>query len=160
MNGATQTFRRPSSATNVAQSRESSSTASATTTAPTTSTSTSAAYIPPHLNSAYQSARHGHGHGNAPASASDDCRYSKDQLLTIFKSHQEARSLHTFLSGAFIAPWNPLEDHSPPSNGAAPRKDDVRDSAVGPDVCWLPAAHEEPLALLDMTADEKEVKPD
>jgi PERQ amino acid-rich with GYF domain-containing protein len=140
MNGATQTFRRPSVATNFSHNRDSSQT-------PSSSTPTSAAYIPPHLNSTYQS-RNG---------STGDSRYSKEQLLSMYKSQRDTGILGKNMGEHFVADWNPLEE-SPTLNGAWGKREDQKDTPAGPEVCWDYSGQNEPLALADMTGDEKEVE--
>lgn len=140
MNGATQTFRRPSLATNTSHNRDSNQATSAS-----TSTPTSAAYIPPHLNS---QSRNG---------STGDSRYSKEQLLNIYKSQREAGTLGKNVEELFVADWNPLEE-TPSVNGAWGKREDHKDTPVGPEVCWDHEGQFEPLGLIDMNDDEKEVR--
>ncbi|KAL1994866.1 hypothetical protein VTN49DRAFT_1053 [Thermomyces lanuginosus] len=137
MNGATQTFRRPSVATN-AQNRESSQTTSA-------STPTSAAYIPANPSSNTQ----------ARNPSTSDARYSKDKLLEIFKNQRDSGSLGKNLTDFFVANWNPLEETST-TNGAI-GKDNPKGAALGAEVCWDHAGQFEPLGLTELTDDEKEL---
>lgn len=140
MNGATQTFRRPSVATNLSHNRDSSSQSAST------PTPTSAAYIPPHLNSSYQS-RNG---------SSGDSRYSKEDLLSIFKSQRDSGALGKNMGDHFLASWNPLEETSA-TNGAWGKKEDAKDAPPGPEFCWDHLGHNDPLGLIDMTEEEREV---
>jgi PERQ amino acid-rich with GYF domain-containing protein len=139
MNGATQTFRRPSVATNLSHTRDSSQPMSA-------STPTSAAYIPPHLSSSYQP-RNG---------STADSRYSKEQLLSIFKTQRDSGSLGKNMGDHFLAAWNPLEDSSS-TNGAWGKREDQKDPSSGPEVCWDHLGLHGPLALSDLTDEEREV---
>lgn len=140
INGATQTFRRPSVATNPTHTRESSHAASA-------STPTSGAYVPPHMssNSLSSGVRNG------------DARYSKDQLIDLYKVQRESGSLGKNVEDYFVADWDP---HMVPTpvNGAWGKRDDHKTSA-GPEVCWDHNGQAEPLSLSDMTDSEKEVGP-
>ncbi|KAI7977076.1 hypothetical protein EIK77_005281 [Talaromyces pinophilus] len=137
-NGATQTFRRPSVATNLSHNRDSSS--------QPTSTPTSTAYIPPHMTSNYQS-RNG---------STIDSRYSKEDLLSIFKGQRDSGTLGKNMGDHFLASWNPLDDTGA-TNGAWAKKEDQKDSPPGPEVCWDPVGHYEPLGLIDMTEEEREL---
>lgn len=142
MNGATQTFRRPSVATNPSHTRE--------TNQPTTaSTSTAAAYIPPHMSSNYQSSMTRNG-------AASDIRYSKEQLLNLYKAQRESGNLGKDVADYFVADWNPHVETSA-LNGAWGKRDDLKDAPSGPEVCWDHGGNVEPLGLMDMTDDEKEV---
>ncbi|KAJ5647021.1 hypothetical protein N7490_003393 [Penicillium lividum] len=135
INGATQTFRRPSVATNPTHTRESSHAASAST--PT------GAYIPPHMSS-----------NTSSALRNGDARYSKDQLIDLYKAQRESGSLSKNVEDYFVADWDP---HMVPTpvNGAWGKRDDHKTSA-GPEVCWDHGGQAEPLGLNDMTESEKE----
>jgi PERQ amino acid-rich with GYF domain-containing protein len=144
MNGATQTFRRPSVATNPSHNRESSQTTSASVSTPTVG-----AYIPPHMTSSYQSTALRNG-------STGENRYSKDQLLAYYKAQRESGSLGKNVTDYFIADWDPHVE-APAANGAWGRRDDQKDASSGPEVCWDHGGHVEPLGLMDMNDDEKEV---
>lgn len=141
MNGATQTFRRPSVATNPSHNRDASQPTSATT--PTVGT-----YTPPHMSSTYQSSALRNG-------AATDTRYSKDQLLSLYKTQRESGVLGKNVADYFVADWNPHE--TSPVNGAWGKREDSKDNPSGPEVCWDHGGQVEPLGLVDMTDDEKEV---
>ncbi|KAJ6008419.1 hypothetical protein N7540_012395 [Penicillium herquei] len=140
INGATQTFRRPSVATNPSHTRESSHPVSA-------STPTSGAYVPPHMSSNTLST----------AMRNGDSRYSKDQLLDLYKTQRESGSLGKHVEEYFVADWDP-HAVSASANGAWGKRDDHKTSA-GPEVCWDHEGQAEPLGLNDMTESEKEVGP-
>ncbi|KAJ5353703.1 hypothetical protein N7541_006267 [Penicillium brevicompactum] len=138
MNGATQTFRRPSVATNTPAHRDSSLPASA-------STPVGGAYIPPHMSSNTSSiARNG------------DSRYSKDELLELYKSQRDVGSLNRNVEEYFVADWDP-HTVSAPANGAWGKRDDHKNGSAGPEVCWDHAGQVEPLGLTGMTEDEREM---
>ena len=143
MNGATQTFRRPSVATNPSHSRDTSQPASATT--PTAGT-----YTPPHMLSNYQSSALRNG-------ATNDTRYSKDQLLELYKAQRETGILGKNLTEYLAADWNPQVEAAA-ANGAWGRREDSKDNPSGPGVCWDHGGQMEPLSLMDMTDEEKEVR--
>ncbi|CAI7677976.1 unnamed protein product [Penicillium manginii] len=139
MNGATQTFRRPSVATNPSHIRESGQPASASTpTAP-------GAYIPPHMSS-----------NTIPSTLRNgDARYSKEQLLEMYKAQRENGALGKNVEEYFVADWDP-HMVSAPANGAWGKRDDHKSSA-GPEVCWDHGGQAEPLGLSDMSDGEKEI---
>ncbi|WEW57254.1 kinesin-like protein [Emydomyces testavorans] len=143
LNGATQTFRRPSLATNASHSRESAQTTSST------ATPTVPAYIPPHHNSNYPSGSSRGGSGN-------ESRYSKDQLLDLYKSQKESKDWGKNVTEFFMADWDPLEE-SPAANGGWGKREELKDSHAGPEVCWDHSGKIEPLALMDLTQEEKEL---
>ncbi|KAJ6182258.1 hypothetical protein N7485_000900 [Penicillium canescens] len=139
MNGATQTFRRPSVATNPSHPRDSSQPASAST--PTAG----GAYIPPHMSSNTSSiARNG------------DSRYSKEQLLELYKSQREQGTLSKNVEEYFVADWDP-HTSSTSSNGAWGKRDDHKPNSAGPEVCWDHGGQVEPLGLAVMSDSEKEL---
>lgn len=140
MNGATQTFRRPSLATTNSHNREGPHTISSASTA---------AYIPPHLNSSFQS-------GSARNGGVSDNRYTKDQLLSLYKSQRESGNWGKYVTEYFMADWNPCEGTST-VNGGWNKKDDYKDSHSCPEICWDHSGQVEPLALSEMNDEEKDV---
>ncbi|KAL4879103.1 hypothetical protein BJY04DRAFT_194245 [Aspergillus karnatakaensis] len=136
MNGATQTFRRPSVATNPSHIRE-----------PLSATTPTGGAYPTHMSSTLSNvARNG---------APGDTRYSKEQLLDLYKAQRDTGILTKNVSDYFVADWNP---HNEPAsaNGVWGKRDDHKDNSTGPEVCWDHGGHVEPLGLVDMTDDEKE----
>ncbi|RAH78312.1 hypothetical protein BO86DRAFT_391863 [Aspergillus japonicus CBS 114.51] len=143
MNGATQTFRRPSVATNPSHNRDTSQPTSATT--PTVGT-----YTPPHMSSNYQSSALRNG-------ATTETRYSKDLLLNLYKNQRDTGSLGKNVAEYFVADWNPHSSETSPVNGAWGKREDSKDNPSGPEVCWDHGGHVEPLGLVEPTDDEKEL---
>ena len=143
-NGATQTFRRPSQATNLSHQRENSQ--SNTTNAP----SNTGVYVPPHLNSNYQSSYSRNG-------ASAESRYSKDQLLDLFRAQSKSGPLNTGLQDLFVDGWHPGATNGN-SNGGWGKKEDHKEVSTGPDICWDHEGKSHPLALVEMEDHEKEVR--
>lgn len=86
-----------------------------------------------------------------------EARYSKDQLLDMYKAQQESGSLGKHVEDYFVADWDP-HTVSASVNGAWGKRDDHKTSA-GPEVCWDHGGQVEPLNLSDMTESEKEVGP-
>ncbi|MBE7181014.1 MAG: hypothetical protein INR71_07370, partial [Terriglobus roseus] len=95
-NGATQTFRRPSLATSLSSSAPQRDAAAAL----PTPTSATGVYVPPHAT------RNG---------AFADARYSKDQLLSLYKEQLDANALSSDLPDLFANGWEPLQS----TNGAS-----------------------------------------
>ncbi|KIX06377.1 uncharacterized protein Z518_04353 [Rhinocladiella mackenziei CBS 650.93] len=143
VNGATQTFRRPSVATTPSQThpqtRESAITPNAT---------NSGVYIPPHLNANNPSA----SSRNPPPG---DTRYSKDQLLNIFQTLKESSALDRNLEDIFLGPWDPLETKSSTANSSV--RGDGKEPTLGPEVCWNYNVNMEPFGLTSMTEEEKQL---
>ncbi|EME47421.1 hypothetical protein DOTSEDRAFT_69371 [Dothistroma septosporum NZE10] len=129
-NGATQTFRRPSGATTTPGPQHTDAAAA----------SLPPRYVPPHRN------------GVQP----DHSRYSKDQLLDVYKSQQGANGdLGEGLSGTFVGAWQP--DMADANSAGWGRADHGRDNHPGPDLCWDKEGAAEPLNLVDMTDEEREI---
>ncbi|RMZ77016.1 hypothetical protein DV738_g4651, partial [Chaetothyriales sp. CBS 135597] len=142
-NGATHTFRRPSSNTvNATSTTASSAAPPSSATAP----STSGLYIPPHLNSSHRSYRNG---------MATDTRYTKEQLLDVFQAQKDSGQLVSRLADSFVGPWDPLSD----TNGlSAPPSRTDRDQFPGPEVCWSYSSSPPlPLGLVDMVDEEKQL---
>ena len=105
--------------------------------------------MPPHLNSNYQS--------NYSRNFSlGDNRYSKDQLLDLFRAHGESGTSNKHLSDLLIGTWN-TGIPNPSSNGTWNRLDEFKENNNGPEVCWDYDGSVQPLGLIDMTDEEREV---
>lgn len=139
-NGTTQTFRRPSNQAPTtsmnSQNRESSNTAQNR-----TSVEGAGVYIPPHRNGA----------------TSEGSRYSKDQLLDLYRAEHTAGDLRNGIGNLFMSGWEPKTTNGA-SSASWGRRDDQRDAAVGADACWVPEGNALPISLTEMTAEEREVK--
>ncbi|EMC96756.1 hypothetical protein BAUCODRAFT_34149 [Baudoinia panamericana UAMH 10762] len=135
-NGATQTFRRTSGAvpTNSASAMAN---AQSDGTAPS---QPAPRYVPPHRNGTLS-----------------DMRYSKDQLLEVFKSQQSTDGgLSDGLPSLYALGWQPdMANGASTTNWA--RNDHSREAQHGPDVCWERDGMVEPLGLIDMDDDEREL---
>jgi PERQ amino acid-rich with GYF domain-containing protein len=142
-NGATQTFRRPSHATslsgstNQTHSRDVSGVLS-------TPSATPGAYVPPHA----QPGRNG---------SATEGRYSRSQLLGLFRGQQESDGTRGGLSDLYVGAWEPNI-----SNGASSatwgRRDEGKEGQSGVDLCWDKDGNIQPLSLTEMTEEEKEVR--
>lgn len=140
VNGATQTFRRSSTATTLSQQRDSSQAAS------NPPLSGGNVYVPPHLNSNHQAySRNG---------ASGESRYSKDQLLDMFRA-QKSGSLNTSIDDLYVDGWTPGVNGA--GNGGWGKSGDHRETN-GPDICWDHNGSVQPMAWVDMSEEEKEVE--
>jgi PERQ amino acid-rich with GYF domain-containing protein len=100
-------------------------------------------YVPPHLSNA---SRNG---------ASNEHRYSREQLLQLFKGFDESESLSQALSELYVGGWEPNISNGT-SSASWGRRDEHRDSH-GADLCWDRDAHILPMGLHDMTEEEKDV---
>ena len=98
-------------------------------------------YVPPHRNGTLA-----------------DTRYSKDQLLDLYKTQQSAEGgLNDGLPSFYMGGWQPDIANGMASASWA-RTEHSRDSQPGPDVCWDRDGGMQPLALFEMDDEEKEVR--
>lgn len=130
-NGATQTFRRSSASTSMSSINQQDP----------SSAHAPPRYVPPHRNGTVA-----------------DTRYSKDQLLDLFRAQQTSEGgLKDGLPNLYMGGWQPDI-----SNGAASagwgRTEHTRDGQPGPDICWDRDGSTEPLGLMDMDDEEREVR--
>lgn len=142
-NGATQTFRRtshattPSGSTSQAHSRD-------------TSTATNAAlpsggvYVPPH-------AQPGRNGGSAEG------RYSRGQLLDLYRDNTDRGTLKESLQDLYINNWEPNSANGVSGSSWGRRDDPAAPIQNGVDSCWDKEGDIEPLSLAEMTAEEREV---
>ena len=131
-NGATQTFRRtsvPASSSTANQPQDANTTPQP------------ARYVPPHRNGTLT-----------------DTRYSKEQLLDMYRAQYNAQGgLNEGLSDLYIGGWQP--DVANGTAGASwSRSEQSRDTQPGPDICWDKDGSIEPLGLIDMDDEEREVR--
>jgi hypothetical protein len=139
-NGTTQTFRRPtnqvSNPSNPFQSRDSTNSSQNR-----NSSETVGVYIPPHRNS----------------TSSDGSRFSKEHLLDLFRKEQAAGNIKDGIAGLYVNGWEPniANGSSATSWG---RRDDSKDGQAGADICWARDGRLDPMALSELTEDEKEVR--
>jgi PERQ amino acid-rich with GYF domain-containing protein len=97
-------------------------------------------YVPPHRNGTLT-----------------DTRYSKEQLLDLYKAQLSSEGgLRDGLPNLYVGGWQPDL-----SNGATSaswgRSEYSRDSQPAPDICWDRDGTVEPLGLIEMDDEEKEV---
>jgi hypothetical protein len=138
-NGATQTFRRPSTTamSNSPHQRDGSASQ------PRTSTESTGVYVPPHVNNANRNG------------ASSDYRYSRDQLIHLYKGREESENNPQVLSELYAGGWEPNNSNGV-SGASWGRRDEQRDSH-GADLCWDREGHMAPMGLHDMTDEERDV---
>ena len=138
-NGATQTFRRSSTANNASQ-RESSQSGMGT----MGSTTFQAGIQPP-----------SHHTSNPRNSSNVEDRYSKEQLFDLYRPQDENVTSNINMNDLFLE-WNPKTSNQI-VNGGWGKADDQTDDVMGPDICWDKDGSSHPLGLLDMTEDEIQV---
>ncbi|KAI9868755.1 MAG: hypothetical protein M1813_004606 [Trichoglossum hirsutum] len=130
------TFRRPSLSTTLSHQQNTQNQTS-------NSTGTSGVYVPPH---AYTGAGRNGG--------ASESRYSKDELLSIFRTQKESGELDKNLSNLMVGDWSPgMADGA--RNGSWNKMDEDA-NGTGPDLCWEQNGKLEPLGLDPMTAEEKD----
>ncbi|OCK84296.1 hypothetical protein K432DRAFT_378700 [Lepidopterella palustris CBS 459.81] len=141
-NGNTQTFRRSSHATTLSgstltgSSREGSASQN-------TSTSNTGVYVPPHVHSS----RNG---------SSVESRYSKDQLMHIFKSQKDPDDINDGLSSLYVGTWEPHISNGTSSASWGRKEDLTKESQTGVDICWDHDGSSYPVGLNELTEEEKE----
>lgn len=108
-------------------------------------------YVPPHLNSSYQPS---FGRNGGPA----ESRYSKDQLLNLFRAQYKSEQVTTNVAEYLVEGWNP-DIASTATNGRWAGKDGFKDGTSGPEICWDYEGVSHPLGLNEMGDDEREVYP-
>jgi hypothetical protein len=134
-NGATQTFRRTSNAVNTSATAPQN-----TENLPIPAVSSQPPrYVPPHRNGTV-----------------NDPRYSKNQLLDLYRLQQTDDGLQEDLQNLYIGGWQPNGQNGAPAAGWG-RNDASREQPPGPDVCWDDDGNYEPLALTEMDDEEREV---
>ncbi|KAL8932899.1 MAG: hypothetical protein Q9216_006623, partial [Gyalolechia sp. 2 TL-2023] len=136
-NGATTTFRRPSLATNLSHHRDGSHTNASSV------AQNSGIYVPPHMNTNH------HVRGGAL-----ETRYSRDQLLDLFRAQPKAGPSNIPVSDLYEEGWNPPSANGTP-NGTWSRRDEMKDGPSGPELCWDHDGNVQPLGLMDMTEEEQ-----
>ena len=86
---------------------------------------------------------------------SSNARFSKSQLLDIYRAQQDSDALNGDVSTLFTNTWDP--GHSNGANGRGWGKSgDTRDS-YGPDVCWNSSGDGQPIGLEETSELEKSV---
>ena len=129
-NGATQTFRRPS-ATSISNSMQQSDPSSSL---------PAPRYVPPHRNGTLT-----------------DTRYSRDQLLDLYKAQQSSDGgLRDGLPTLYVGGWQP-DLANGVSSSSWGRSEHDRDTQSAVNACWEADGNIEPLGLLEMTNEEREV---
>ncbi|MCJ1309577.1 hypothetical protein MMC25_003237 [Agyrium rufum] len=135
INGAPQPFRRAS----LASQRDNYTSANP----PTPSTGV---YVPPHLNSNYSSSQSRGLEVNG--------RYSKDQLLDLFRTQHDLQNGGAKVEDLFVGGWSPEATNNHGTEGWTRR--DEQKEVYGPEVCWDTNGLIEPLGLKEMNEEEKE----
>ena len=77
-------------------------------------------------------------------------------MLDIFKSQEEANNSNSYLQSALTEGWVPGSS-SGNARGDWARRDEARDSQNNPDMCWNFGGLVQPMGLIEMTDEEREV---
>lgn len=100
------------------------------------------------MNSNYQSSYNRNG-------SSIESRYSKDQLLDLFRTQARDGFSSTNVTDLFVDGWSPGLVNGMNSVGWG-KRDDMKEAA-GPDICWDHEGSVNPIAMQEMSEEEKEV---
>ncbi|KAE8442572.1 hypothetical protein EG329_003059 [Mollisiaceae sp. DMI_Dod_QoI] len=84
----------------------------------------------------------------------ENYRYSREFLLGIYQQQKESGALKDDISHLYAENWNPEQSSATNGRSGWGRSTDGRDNH-GPEVCWNKNADTEPLAMHEMTEDEK-----
>lgn len=77
-------------------------------------------------------------------------------MLDLFRTHGRSGHVNNNISDLFVDGWNP-ETVNGTSNGGWGKKDEFKDGSGGPEICWDYDGMVQPLGLIEMGEDEKEV---
>jgi len=83
-------------------------------------------------------------------------RYTKNQLLDIYKAQRESGGLDRDISHLFENGWDPTQSNGANGRASWGKSSDGRDNQ-GPNIAWEPKGNIEPLSLQPMTEEEKNV---
>lgn len=138
-----QTFRRPSLATSASQQKENLSSNN-------NPPSSAGLYVPPHMNANHQSNQSSFARNGA----STEDRYSKEQLLDVFKAQGPSGPN---VSDLFVDGWSPHAVNGTRNSGWG-KRDDHKDQPSGAEICWDHEGNARPLSLIEMSEEEKQVR--
>lgn len=85
--------------------------------------------------------------------SANDLRYTREQLLELFRQQRDAGELNSHLSDLYIGEGDALVNGA--STAKWGRRDETDDMAEN--ICWDKQGSILPLGLVDMTEDEREV---
>lgn len=77
-------------------------------------------------------------------------------MLDLFRAYGRSGQDNNNVSDLFVDGWNP-EPVNGTSNGSWGKKDEFKDGSGGPEICWDYDGAVQPLGLIEMGDDEKEV---
>lgn len=77
-------------------------------------------------------------------------------MIDIYKAQRDSGALDRNLEQLFSGGWNPF-DQRDEAVSSWDKRDRGKDQTAGPEICWNHQVEDDPLSLLDMTDEEKEV---
>lgn len=86
-----------------------------------------------------------------------DTRYSREQLLELFRELKDTGELEQGIEGLFVGDWTESLTNGAGSSKWNRRDDSRNEHTSGPEVCCDRTGATEPLALFEMSEDEREV---
>jgi len=110
---------------------------------PRTSTESAGVYVPPHLSA------------NRNGATTNENRYAKDSLLSLFKGHDDSENIAQALTDLYVGGWDQNTTNGA-SSAAWGRHDSHKDNH-GADLCWDREHHMLPMGLHDMGDEERDV---
>ena len=106
------------------------------------------AYVPPH-----------HYQNNASRNGvTTDSRFSKQQLLTLYKTQKESGELGKNIAHLFIGGWQPGSAASGNVSLWAQKDDPSKENGSAADICWDFDGGISPLGFVEMDEEEREVR--
>jgi PERQ amino acid-rich with GYF domain-containing protein len=91
---------------------------------------------------------------NSTYEQSTDFRYSKSQLLDIYKAQVESGASNGDISHLLENSWDPKQSNGANGRAGWGKSNDGRD-AQGPGICWESKGNVQPIGLEEMTEEEK-----
>ena len=85
-------------------------------------------------------------------------RYSKNQLLDIYRAQVESGTANADISHLFESGWDPKQSNGANGRSSWGKNSDGRD-AQGPNIAWEPRGDIQPIGLEEMSEEEKLVCP-
>lgn len=86
-----------------------------------------------------------------------DTRYSKEQLLDLYKAQQSSEGgFKDALPNLYVGGWQP-DTANGVGSASWGRTEQGRDTQSGPEICWDKEGSVEPLGLVEMDDEEREV---
>lgn len=104
------------------------------------------AYVPPH-----------HQNNSTRNGSTTDGRFSKQQLLSIYKAQKVSGKLGKNIADLIVGGWQPGNVMTGSSSLWNQKDEPGKESGSGPEICWDVNGDISPLCLREMSDEEKEV---